>query len=85
MVKMEDRQKLICRSCQKKKNKNTFLIERECWWYSNVRRYSIVIILDKPWKMTLIVYCIVGSYKKKNILLLSAVSQVGPIRLPGLV
>ena len=30
--------------------------------------------------MTLIVYCIVGSYKKSNILLLSVVSQVDPVR-----
>ena len=30
--------------------------------------------------MTLIVYCIVGSYKKNNIILLCVVSQVGPIR-----
>ena len=30
--------------------------------------------------MTLTVYCIVGSYKKNNIILLCDVSQVGPIR-----
>ena len=35
------RQKLWCGSCQEK---NTFLAERECWWYNSVRRYSIVII-----------------------------------------
>ena len=30
--------------------------------------------------MTLIVYCIVSSYKKNNIILLSVVSQVSPVR-----
>ena len=30
--------------------------------------------------MTLIVYCIVGSYKKNNIILLSVVSQVDPVK-----
>ena len=30
--------------------------------------------------MTLIVYCIVGSYKKNNIILLCVVSQVDPVR-----
>ena len=30
--------------------------------------------------MTLIVYCIINSYKKNNIILLSVVSEVSPIR-----
>ena len=42
----EESQKLWCGSCQKK---NTFLAERECWWYSSVERYSYCIyILHKP-------------------------------------